>query len=314
MKKNNDRFKVAIIGAGKVGMTAAYALLLAGGFHEIALYGRDKRKLIGEKLDLEHATALSHKTAISVSDDPAELTDSDIFIFCAGAAQAVGETRLQLAARNLQIVDDLAPELLKASPKALLLMVTNPVDLLTMRAQEVTNTKKGQIFGSGTLLDTARFRFHLSEFLPVHPRSIHAYVLGEHGDHSFPAISSANIGAQPLTGFSEFSREKALEAYCKARNAANAIIGSKGATYYGIGASIAKIARSVVTNGQSVLSLSVVIDDYYGQSGMAISVPCVLGGNGIERAIKASLDDEEQERLKECVAALKGIYFASKPK
>ena len=185
-------------------MTAAYALLLGGGFHEIALYGRDKRKLLGEKLDLEHATALSHKTAISIADDPAELTNTDIFIFCAGAAQAIGETRLQLAAKNLKIVDDLTPKLLNASPEAILLMVTNPVDLLTLRAREINHSREGRIFGSGTLLDTARFRFHLSEFLPVHPRSIHAYVLGEHGDHSFPVISSANIGGQPLTSFREF--------------------------------------------------------------------------------------------------------------
>ncbi|MDR2153388.1 MAG: L-lactate dehydrogenase [Helicobacteraceae bacterium] len=314
MKKNNDRFKIAIIGAGKVGMTAAYALLLAGGFHEIALYGRDKRKLLGEKLDLEHATALSHKTAITISDDIAELTDVDIFIFSAGAAQTAGETRLQLAAKNLKIVDDLAPKLLAASPEAILLMVTNPVDLLTLRVREITGADGRRVFGSGTLLDTARFRFHLSEFLPVHPRSIHAYVLGEHGDHSFPVISSANIGGQPLVSFPEFSRQKAMEAYYKARDAASAIIESKGATYYGIGASITKIARSIITNGQSVLSLSAVIDDYYDQSDMAISAPCILGRDGIERVIKVSLDSEEQTKLKDCVAALKEAYDASKPK
>ncbi|MDR2638272.1 MAG: L-lactate dehydrogenase [Helicobacteraceae bacterium] len=312
MKKNNDRFKIAIIGAGKVGMTAAYALLLGGGFHEIALYGRDKRKLLGEKLDLEHAMALSHKSAISVSDNPAELSGVDIFVFCAGAAQAAGETRLQLAEKNIKIVNDLVPKLLEASPDAILLMVTNPVDLLTLRAKEISPAAR--VFGSGTLLDTARFRFHLSEFLRVHPRSIHAYVLGEHGDHSFPVISSANIGGQPLTSFPEFSREKALEAYRKARDAAYAIIESKGATYYGIGASVAKIARSIITNGQSVLSLSTIIDDYYGQSGMAVSVPCILGRNGIERVIKVALNQDEQDQLADGVKALKEAYLAGKPK
>ncbi|MDR2033121.1 MAG: L-lactate dehydrogenase [Helicobacteraceae bacterium] len=310
MKKNNDYIKIAIIGAGKVGMTAAYALLLAGGAHEIALYARDRRKLLGEKLDLEHAMALSHKTTISVSDDPSELRNVDIFVFCAGAAQAPGETRLDLAAKNIKIADDLIPKLMKASPEAILLMIANPVDLLTLRAREITDAKR--IFGSGTLLDTARFRFHLSEFLRVHPRSIHAYVLGEHGDHSFPVISSANIGGQPLTSFPEFSRDKALEAYHKARGAAYAIIESKGATYYGIGASITKIVRSIVTNGQSVLSLSVPIDDYYGQSDMAISVPCILGREGVERIIKVSLDSDEQEQLASGVAALKDVYAASK--
>ncbi|MDR1911786.1 MAG: L-lactate dehydrogenase [Helicobacteraceae bacterium] len=314
MKKNDEYFKVAIIGAGKVGMTAAYALLLAGGCHEIALYGRDKGKMLGEKLDLEHAMALSHKTKISISDNLAELSGVDVFIFCAGAAQERGETRLQLAEKNIKIVDSLVPKLLEASPDALLLMVTNPVDLLTLRAGEIGGVDSKRVFGSGTLLDTARFRFHLSEFLPVHPRSIHAYVLGEHGDHSFPVISSANIGGQPLISFPEFSRKKALEAYRKARDAAYSIIESKGATYYGIGASITKIIRSVITNGQSVLSLSATIDEYYSQSGMAISVPCILGRNGIERVIKVSLDNEEQAQLAAGVATLKEVYYASRPK
>jgi L-lactate dehydrogenase len=259
---------------------------------------------------------LSHKTKITISDDPAELADTDLFIFCAGAAQTAGETRLQLAEKNIRIVDTLAPKLLQAAPQAIFLMVTNPVDLLVLRVREIVagidGTDERRIFGSGTLLDTARFRFHLSEFMPVHPRSIHAYVLGEHGDRSFPVISSANIGGQPLTSFPEFSREKALEAYRKARDAAYAIIESKGATYYGIGASVAKIARSIIVNSQSVLSLSVTIDDYYGQSGMAISAPCILGRGGIERIIKVSLDCDEQTQLAQGVAALKEAYNASR--
>ena len=312
MNSETDYFHVTIVGAGKVGMTAAYALLLAGFCQEITLFGRHKDKLVGEKLDLEHAMTLSHKTKITISDDYNDLKGTDVFVFCAGAPQEPGESRLELAAKNLGIVDTMVPPLLAAAPNALLLMVANPCDLMTYRAaQLVPQARPGQIFGSGTLLDTARFRFHLSESLPVNARSIHAYVLGEHGDHSFPVISSASIGGQKMVSFPGFSREMAWEAYVKARDAAYAIIESKGATYYGIGASITKIVKTIWSDWQTILPLSVTIDDYYGQGGINVSVPCVLGRSGIQQQIKAELDETEQQQLAAGVAALKEVYAGS---
>ncbi|MBQ6449416.1 L-lactate dehydrogenase [bacterium] len=312
MNPETDYFHVTIVGAGKVGMTAAYALLLAGFCQEITLFGRHKEKLVGEKLDLEHAMTLSHKTKITISDDYNDLKGTDVFVFCAGAPQQPGESRLELAAKNLGIVDTMVPQLLAAAPNALLLMVANPCDLMTYRAaQLVPQARPGQIFGSGTLLDTARFRFHLSESLPVNARSIHAYVLGEHGDHSFPVISSASIGGQKMVSFPGFSREMAQEAYTKARDAAYAIIESKGATYYGIGASITKIVKTIWSDWQTILPLSVTIDDYYGQGGINVSVPCVLGRSGIQQQIKAELDETEQQQLAAGVAALKQVYAGS---
>ena len=309
MNTETDYFRVTIVGAGKVGMTAAYALLLAGFCQEITLFGRHKEKLVGEKLDLEHAMTLSHKTKITISDDYADLKGTDVFVFCSGAPQEPGESRLELAAKNLSIVDTMVPQLLAAEPKALLLMVANPCDLMTYRAcQLVPQARLGQIFGSGTLLDTARFRFHLSEFMPVNARSIHAYVLGEHGDNSFPVISSATIGGQKMIDFPEFSREKAQEAYVKARDAAYAIIESKGATYYGIGASITKIVKTIWSDWQTILPLSVTIDDYYGQGGINVSVPCILGRSGIQQQIKTELDITEQRQLAAGVTALKQVY------
>jgi L-lactate dehydrogenase len=158
-------------------------------------------------------------------------------------------------------------------------------------------------------LDTARFRFHLSEFLGVNPRSIHAYVLGEHGDHSFPVISSASIGGQPLVSFAGFSRELADQAYKQARDAAYAIIESKGATYYGIGVSITKIVRAILNDGQTVFPLSVPIENYYDQGGMAISLPCILGREGVKRVLYPALDEGEQQALREGVGALRQAYL-----
>lgn len=308
-KMQTDYFRVTIVGAGKVGSTAAYALLLAGFCQEITLFGRHKEKLIGEKLDLEHAMALSKKTKVTITDNPADLAGTDVFVFCAGAAQEPGETRLQLAAKNLGIVDKMVPDLMAAAPEAILLMVANPCDLMTYRATQVMpQARPGQIFGSGTLLDTARFRFHLSEFLPVNSRSIHAYVLGEHGDHSFPVISSATIGGQKMVDFPDFSREKAQEAYQKARDAAYAIIDSKGATYYGIGASITKIVKTIWSDGRTILPLSVTHDFSDGQMPMNASVPCVLGRDGVSQQINVDMDEKERAQFQESLTALREVY------
>lgn len=305
---NADMRKVTIVGAGKVGVTAVYALLLSGEVGEIMLFGRSRSKLVGEKLDLEHARALASETTISISDDYADLKGTDIFVFCAGAAQAPGETRLQLAAKNLHIVDQMVPSLLAAAPEAVLLMVANPVDLLTYRACELLQLPAGRVFGSGTLLDTARFRFHLSEFMQVNPRSIHAYVLGEHGDHSFPVISAATIGGTPLVSFPGFSQEAARDAYARARDAAYAIIDSKGATYYGIGASISKIVRTIFANGKTILPLSVPIDNYYDEGKISLSVPCILGRQGVLQPLQPALDASEQAALHTGAAALRQVY------
>ncbi len=304
-----DYFRVTVVGAGKVGATAAYALVLAGFCQEITLFGRHKEKLIGEKLDLEHAMTLSKKTKITISDDYNDLAGTDVFVFCSGAAQEPGESRLQLAAKNLSIVDSMVPQLMAAAPEAILLMVANPCDLMTYRATQVyPAARPGQIFGSGTLLDTARFRFHLSEFLPVNPRSIHAYVLGEHGDHSFPVVSSSSIGGQKLVDFPGFSREKALEAYQKARDAAYAIIDSKGATYYGIGASITKIVRTIWSDARSVLPVSVTIDAHDGQTPMNASLPCVVGRAGVIQQVDIDMDETERGQMTASLAALREVY------
>lgn len=302
---NYDNNKVSIIGCGKVGMSAAYSILHQGLANELVLYGRDKSPLIGEQLDLEHALSFLPSATIKATDNYADLENSDIVIITAGAAQKPGETRLDLTQKNLAIIESIIPKVVKYAPNSIILIVSNPVDILTYRAYQIAGWPKGRIFGSGTTLDTARFRFHLSEFLKVSPRSIHAYILGEHGDSSFPVISSAMVGGQPITTLDSFSEEKAIKAFEKAREAAYKIIASKGSTYYGIGAVISHIVEKVLRDAKSVLPISIPLHQYYGHSGMSVSIPCVVGRKGVEKVLEAKLDWNEKQLLAKSVEALK---------
>lgn len=297
--------KVAICGCGKVGMTAAFALLYTGVVNELVLHGRCKDEIVGEELDLEHGMAFLHPAKITATESYDDLADSDVVILTAGAAQKPGDTRLDLTEKNVAIMESIIPNVVKAAPNAIIIIVSNPVDILTYKAYHLTGLPKGQIFGSGTVLDTSRFRFHLSEFLHVNPRSVHAYILGEHGDSSFPVLSQATVGGQPITEFPNFSEEKAMVAYEKARKAAYKIIESKGATYYGIGAVLAHIVKTVLTDAKSVLPVSIPLHNFYDHSGVALSVPCVVGRRGVETVLRPKLSWEEKQALEHSVNTLK---------
>lgn len=301
----NNNYKVSIIGCGKVGMTAAYSLVHDGTINELLLVGRDKSKIIGEQLDLEHGLSFLHHVKIDSTENYKDIKNSDVVIFTAGAAQKPGDTRLDLANKNIAIVDEVIPQIVQYAPEAVILIVTNPVDILTYRAYQIAGLPKGRIFGSGTTLDTARFRFHLSEFLKLNPKSIHAYILGEHGDHSFPAISSASVGGQPLSTLPGFSEERAQKAYIAARNAAYKIIASKGATYYAIGAVVAHIVKKILTDAKSILPVSIPLHQYHEISGIALSVPCVVGRSGVERTLEIKLSWEEKIKLQKAAVTLK---------
>lgn len=294
-------FKVSIIGLGHVGATAAYAMLLDGTPSELVLIARDKQKAIGEKLDLEHALPFLEHTTIVGTDDYAAIAGSNLVVITAGAAQKPGETRLDLIDKNLAIINEMMPKILLNAPEATILIISNPVDVLTYRANQIAGIDytKGEtrIFGSGTMLDTARFRYHLSETLHVNSRSIHAYVLGEHGDTSFPVYLNATIGGQKLVDFPGFSEETINKAYELARSAAYNIIEAKGATYYAIGVVATKIMRSVYSDARTVLPVSVPLHQYYGHSNVALSVPCIVGDHGVEKVLNISLSPEEEKKL-----------------
>lgn len=296
--------KVAMIGAGRVGITAAYTMFLKNTAHEIMLFGRDKEKLIGEQLDLMHSLSFMGPSEITVGEDLSQLEGSDVIVFTAGAAQEKGETRLDLVKKNTAIIESMIPDITKYAPDSIILMVTNPVDVLTYKTALLTKFPRGRVFGSGTTLDTARFRFHLSEFLDVNPKSVHAYILGEHGDSSFPTLSTANVGGQLIRTLKNFSDQNAMDAYKKARDAAYKIIAAKGATYYAIGVVINQLVDAILSDAKRVYPLSIPLEGEYGESNVALSVPCVLGRNGVERVIEIPLSDEERLKLKLSVETL----------
>ena len=298
-------FKASIIGCGNVGVTAAYAMILNGIPTEVVLVSRDVEKAKGEKLDLDHCLPFLGNTKVVATDNYDDIAGSQFVVITAGAAQKDGETRLDLVNKNLAIIDDIIPKILHVAPEAVILIVSNPVDILTYRAIELAGEKTGRIFGSGTMLDTARFRFHLSEALRVNPRSIHTYILGEHGDSSFPTIASATVGGQPLLTFPTVTQEMVMEAFDKARNAAYEIIKAKGATYYAIGVVITKIMEGIFYDSKSVLPVSYVVDDYYGVSDVSLSVPCIIGHSGVSKVLKVELSDEEQTKLQKSAEVLK---------
>lgn len=301
-------FKVSIVGVGKVGATAAYALLMHGGVTDLVLVGHDLKKAEGERDDLEQSLPFLQNVAISVTDNYDDVAGSEVTIVTAGIAQEPGEDRLSLLKKNLDLFSDIIPKIKVANPHGLILVVTNPVDILTYHCYQVADFRYGQVFGTGTLLDTARYRKELSKIFHVNPRSIHAYVLGEHGDTSFPFLSSANIGGELLTEFPEHSVQEVQDAYANTKNAAYKIIQSKGATYYAIATVILSVVKNIYADAKTVMPVSIPVTDYHGQSDVSLSVPCIVGANGVERLVKTNFTEMESNAFAHSAKVLREAY------
>ncbi len=301
-----SEFKVSIIGCGNVGATAAYAMLLDGTPSEIVLIDRNKDKAHGLLLDFEHSLPFVPYTKIVSSDDLAACKDSQLIVITAGARQQEGETRLQLIEKNRAILKEIVPPLAKIAPNSILLIVTNPVDVLTYEALKLSGFRPNRVFGTGTMLDTARFRFHIAEKLCLSPQSVQAYVLGEHGDSSFPVFSSADVAGKPLQDFEGFTSQVADQCFEETKTAAYRIIHDMGYTCYSIGMVIKEIMGHIFQNSRIVVPLSVCLNDYYGHSDVALSVPCVLDSDGVSEVIKIPLNQKELEMLEISVKTLKG--------
>lgn len=300
-----SKFKVSVIGCGNVGATAAYAMLLNGTPSELVLIDLSKEKAAALDLDFSHALSFFQQIKIVGTDDFAACRDSHLVVITAGARQKEGETRLDLVKKNKAIFADIIPKIVAVAPKAILLIVSNPVDVLTFEAARLSGFPWGRVFGTGTMLDTARFQYHIAQRLCLSPRSVDAYVLGEHGDSSFPVFSSANVAGKSLFDFDGFTREIAEECYKDTQQAAYHIIHDLGYTCYAIAVVIREIMLAIYSHAKIVVPLSVPLQDYYGHSGVALSVPCVLDSDGVSDVIKVPLDEKEQEMLKKSVDTLK---------
>lgn len=299
--------KVTIIGAGMVGSTAAYSLVTSDITNEIALIDINKKLAEAQVMDIEHAVPFYGYTNVKVGTYK-DCADSKVAVICCGAAQKPGETRLDLVKKNSAIIKEVVPKIFKQNPNIILVMVTNPVDVLTYLSVKMFPHKKKQIIGTGTILDSARFRHLLSEHFKIDPRSINAYIVGEHGDSELPLWSTASIGNMALEGCNGIAARDKKIIFNKARNAAYAIIEGKQATYYAIASGIADLVRAILYNKNTVLPVSHFQDGEFGVRDVCLSMPVVVGEKGISGKICLKISATEKKLLKKSAAVLKKVY------
>ncbi len=310
MANLNDR-KAAIIGCGFVGAASAFALMESGLFSEMVLIDANRDKAEGEALDISHGLPFAKPMKI-YAGDYADLTDAEIIVVTAGANQKPGETRLDLVKKNVGIFQSVIPQITRYNNNAILLIVANPVDILTYAAIKISGLPENRVFGSGTVLDTARLKYLLGEHLAVDSRSVHTFIIGEHGDSEFPAWSCTNVSGVPLSRFCDMrghhNHEKAMKELAETvKNSAYRIIEKKGATYYGIAMSVRRICEAIVRDEKSILPVSSMQNGEFGISGVALSTPVIVGKNGIESHVPLQLSDEEMEKLRRSADTLKTI-------
>ncbi len=300
--------KVAVVGAGGVGASFSFALLLSGLASEIVLIDANQSKAEGEALDLNHAVPHTHPTRVWAGDY-GDCAGAAVTIVAAGAAQQSDQSRLELAEKNSDIFRRIVPNIVRNNPTGIILVATNPVDVLTRLTWELSGMPEEKVLGSGTILDTARFRHLLSLHFGVDPHSVHAYIVGEHGDTEVPLWSLANIAGMRFPEFCAVNNMKCdndemEKIFRRTRDAAYEIIRKKGATYYAIGAGLVRIVTAILRNQRTVLSVSTRITDYYGINGTFLSMPCVVGGAGVERYLRLNLSDDEATALQHSAAVV----------
>ncbi|MDD2680857.1 MAG: L-lactate dehydrogenase [Patescibacteria group bacterium] len=296
--------KVTIIGAGMVGSTTAFGLIASDITEEIALIDLNKKMVAAQVMDLQHSVPFWGYTKVKVGSYD-DIKNSELVVVTCGASQKIGETRLDLLKKNAGIIKDIMPNIFKKNPDAVVLIVSNPVDILTNIACKMFPKKKNQIFGSGTILDTARFRLILGEKMSVDPKSVHAYIVGEHGDSELPLWSTAMIGNTPINKFSKISARSKRSVFEEAKNAAYAIIEGKQATYYAIAAGVVQLAKAVLLDKKTVFTCSHPLNGEFGIKGVSLSLPVVIGDKGVLKKINLDISAEEKKMLQKSAQKLK---------
>ncbi len=306
--------KVGIVGAGQVGATSAYTLLISGLVSELVLVDLNEKKSSGEVLDLSHGIPLCPPAEIGYGGYD-RLAGSDIVVLTAGVGQQPGETRMDLVRRNIEVFRQIVPEVVRYAPDAILLVVTNPVDILTYETLQISGLPASRVIGSGTVLDTSRLKQLLSKHTGVDPRSIHTFVLGEHGDTELAAWSRTTIAGQSIDEFcagccacgGSLAAEIKAQFDAEVRNVAYTIIERKGATYYAVALAVRRIVEAILRDESSILTVSSLLNGQYDLEDVCLSLPSIVSARGIERVVSIGLDTEETQLLRKSGAALKQI-------
>ncbi|ADD01562.1 L-lactate dehydrogenase [Thermoanaerobacter mathranii subsp. mathranii str. A3] len=303
--------KISIIGSGFVGATTAYTLALSGFVKTIVLIDINKDKAEGDALDISHGVPFISPVEV-YAGDYGDAAGSDIIIITAGAAQKPGETRLDLVKRNTMIFKDIVAKLIKVNDTAIYLIVTNPVDILTYVTYKISGLPYGRVLGSGTVLDSARFRYLLSKHCNIDPRNIHGYIIGEHGDSELAAWSITNIAGIPIDDYCNLcgkacEKDFRDEIFNDVVRAAYTIIEKKGATYYAVALAVKRIVEAILKDEHSILTVSSPLTGQYGVTNVALSLPSVVGRNGIVNILELPLSQEEIDAFRRSAEIIKGV-------
>lgn len=306
-----DIRKVAVIGCGFVGSATAFALMQSRLFSEMVLLDANRAKAEGEAMDIAHGIPFAGQMKIYAGDYD-DICDAGIIVITAGANQKPDETRLDLVHKNVEIFKSIIPEIAKRDYKGILLIVSNPVDILTYAAVKLSGLPENRVIGSGTVLDTARLKYLLGEHLSVDSRSVHAFIIGEHGDSEIAVWSSANVSGIPIDDFCEmrghYDHVQAMRQIAEnVKNSAYEIIARKQATYYGIAMSVKRICEVIVRDEKSILPISTMIHGEYGIDDIALSMPAIVGSEGVETHVPISLNKQETESLIRSAETLRGV-------
>ena len=306
----DNKRKIVLVGTGMVGMSFAYAALNQSLCDELVLIDINVKRAKGEAMDLNHGLAFSNTSMKIYAGSYNDCSDADIVVICAGVNQKPGESRLELLQRNEKVFASIVPKVVQSGFDGIFLVATNPVDIMTRITYELSGFNAAKVIGTGTTLDTARLRYLLGEYFDVDPRNIHAYVIGEHGDSEFVPWSQAILAVKHIKDIlidnsQAYSMEELDKISSDVRTAAQEIIEAKGATYYGIGMAIVKIARAILNDENSVLTVSVRLrGEYGGKKDIFIGNPCVINNGGAKRILELNLTDDELEKLDNCCKIL----------
>jgi L-lactate dehydrogenase len=304
--------KIAVIGAGSVGATIAYACLIRGVARNFVMFDIDRKKVDAEVLDLNHGVQFVPMATLEGSDDVGICADAAIIIITAGAKQKPGQTRLDLAAANAKMCRDLLPKLQQVAPSATFLLVTNPVDVMTYITMKVSGLPSARVLGSGTVLDSSRFRFLIAQRCSVAVQNVHAYIVGEHGDSEIPLWSSASIANIPLHEWAvprhgKLTVQDRAEIFSNVKTAAAQIIAGKGATNYAIGLATARIVEALLHDENRILPVSSLLQDYRGISDVCMSVPCIVNRRGVEQPLAVPMNANEEAGLKNSAETIRKV-------